>query len=54
LRVVLVGDGRTEQRHDPVARVLIDRAFEAMDALVQQGEEAIHHVMPRLWILSLL
>ena len=30
--VVLVGDRRAEQRHDPVARELVDRALEAMDA----------------------
>ena len=31
--VVLVGDRRPEQGHDPVAGELVDRALEAVDAL---------------------
>jgi hypothetical protein len=33
LRVVLVRDWSAEQRHDPVASVLIDRALEPMNTL---------------------
>jgi hypothetical protein len=32
LRVILVRDRRSEQSHDPVAGVLVDRALEAVDA----------------------
>jgi hypothetical protein len=31
LGVVLVGDGRAEQRHDAVAEELVDRALEAVN-----------------------
>ncbi len=36
-RVILVGERRAEQRHDPVAHHLVHRAFVAMDGL--------HHVL---------
>jgi hypothetical protein len=50
LGVVLVGDGGAEERHDPVARVLIDGALEAMDAVGEDCEEAIHDLVPGLGI----
>jgi hypothetical protein len=34
-RVVLVGDRRAEQRHDPVAGELVDRALVAVDAVAR-------------------
>src|SRR5262249_42104313 len=46
LRVILVRNGRAEERHDPVAGVLIDGALEAVDSLRQDHEEAIHGVVP--------
>jgi len=54
LRVVLVGDRRSEERHDPVARVLVDRALEAMHPVGQDLEEAIHDLVPLLQIDALL
>jgi hypothetical protein len=48
LRVVLVGDGRAEERHDPVARVLVDGSLEAVDAVRQDLEEAIQDAVPLL------
>jgi len=48
--VVLVRDRRAEQRHDPVAGVLIHRALEAVDAVGEDLEEAIHDAMPFLRI----
>jgi hypothetical protein len=44
--VVLVGEGRPEERHDPVAGVLVDGAFEAVDALGEDREEAIEDRVP--------
>src|SRR5262245_19059429 len=41
-RMVLVRDRRTEERHDPIAGVLVDRAFEAVNSFGQDREEAIH------------
>jgi hypothetical protein len=38
LRVVFVGDRCTEQRHDPVAGVLVDRTLEAVHALGEDRE----------------
>ncbi len=46
LRVVLVGDRCPEQGHDAVAGELVDRPFEAMDALAQDGKELIEDAMP--------
>ena len=40
-RAVLVGDRRAEERHDAVARVLVDGAFEAMDLGRDQLEAAV-------------
>ena len=50
LRMVLVRNGCTEQRHDAIASVLIDRAFEAMHAFVQNLKETIEDLMPLLGI----
>jgi hypothetical protein len=36
-RVILMGEGRAEEGHDPVAHDLIDRPLEAVDGL--------HHVL---------
>src|SRR5207342_603577 len=46
LRVVLVRDRSPEQRHDPVASELVDRALEAMNALGEDPEEPIHDLVP--------
>jgi hypothetical protein len=48
--VVLVRDGRAEERHDAVAGVLVDRALETMDAVGQDHEEAVHDAVPLLGI----
>ena len=40
-RVVLVSDGGTEQRHDPVAHHLVDRALEAVDRLHHSLENRV-------------
>ena len=50
LGVVLVGDRRTEERHDPVAGVLVDRALEAVDAVRQDLEEAVQDPVPLLGV----
>ena len=42
LRVVLVRDRRTEQRHDAVAGELVDEALEAFDTVGQDAKEALH------------
>ena len=39
--VILVGDGRAEERHDPVAHHLIDRALVAMDRLHHSFEHRV-------------
>ena len=41
-RVVLVRDGRAEQRHDAVAGELVHRAFVAVHRLHQVAEAAVH------------
>ena len=45
-RMILVRDRRSEQRHDAVARVLIDRAFEAVNSVRKDREETIHNLVP--------
>jgi len=47
LCVVLVRDRRPEERHDAVARELVDEALEALDAFRQDAEEALHDLRPR-------
>ena len=54
LWVVLVRDRCAEERHDAVARVLVDRSLEAMDAFGEDLEEAIHDPVPFLRIDALL
>ena len=46
LRMILVGDRRAEQRHDAVARELVDETLEALDALGENREEALHDRAP--------
>ena len=53
LGVVLVGDRGAEQRHDAVAGELVDRALEAVDALAEDREEALHDLPPLLGVASL-
>jgi hypothetical protein len=50
LRVILVCDRRAEESHDAVAGVLIDRAFEPVNAVGEDREEAIHDFVPFLGI----
>src|SRR5262245_17643076 len=50
LSVVLMRNRRPEQRHDPVAGKLVDRAFEAMNAVGEDRKEAIHNRVPLLGI----
>jgi hypothetical protein len=50
LRVVLVRDRRAEERHDPVARVLVHRALEAVHAVGQDLEEALEDAVPGLGV----
>ena len=46
-RVVLVGERRAEERHDPVAHDLVDRALVAVDGLHHPLEDGIEE-LPRL------
>ena len=48
--MILVRDRRAEQRHDPVAGELVDRPLEAVNALGEDREEAIHDPVPLLGI----
>jgi hypothetical protein len=50
LRVILVCNRCSEERHDAIARVLVHRTFEAMHALGQDLEEAIQDAVPDLGI----
>jgi hypothetical protein len=54
LRVVLVGDRRPEERHDPVTCVLVHSPFESVHPLGQDLEEAIHDPVPLLGVELLL
>ena len=51
--VVLVGDRRPEDGHDPVAGELVDRALEAVHGVGEGGEEALHDRVPLLGVLAL-
>ena len=53
LRVVLVGDGRAEQRHDPVAEELVDGALVAVHLGEHQLEGAGHQAVDVLGIEAL-
>ena len=46
--MVLVCDGRTEERHDPITRVLVDGAFEAVHPLGKDLEETLEDPVPLL------
>ena len=45
--MVLVGEGRAEERHDPVAHDLVDRALVAVDGLHHPFQDGIEE-LPRL------
>ena len=48
--VILMRNGGTEERHDPVPRELVDRSLVAMDAGPEDPKEAIHYRVPLLGI----
>jgi len=48
--VILVGDGRAEERHDAVAGVLVHGPLEAVHALGEELEEAVEDAVPLLGI----
>jgi hypothetical protein len=50
LRVILVSDRCTEEGHDPIASVLIDRPLEAVNAVGEDLEEVLHDPVPFLGI----
>src|SRR5262249_32900779 len=49
-RVVLVGDGRPEERHDAVPGELLDCPLEAMDTLGEDLEEPVEQPVPFLGV----
>ena len=51
--VVLVGNRRPEDGHDPVAGELVDGALEFADGVGQDREEALHDLAPLLRVLLL-
>src|SRR5215207_1274471 len=51
--VILIGDGRPEQRQHPVAGELLDRALDAMYRLADDYEEAIQQPAPALRVKRL-
>src|SRR4029450_1894926 len=53
LRVVLVGDGGAEERHDAVAGVLVDGSLVSVNATRKDPEQAIEQAMPILGIDAL-
>jgi hypothetical protein len=48
--MILVRNRRAEQRHHTVARVLVNRALEAVDAVAEDREEAVEDLVPLLGI----
>jgi hypothetical protein len=44
--MILVGNRGSEQRHDAVASVLVDRSLEAVNPVGEDREEAIHDLVP--------
>ena len=48
LRVILVRDRRPEECHGAVPDELVDEALEALDAVAEDEEEALHDLRPRL------
>jgi hypothetical protein len=51
--VVLVRDGRTEERHDAVAGVLVDGPLKAMHSFREDREETVHDLVPLFGIYLL-
>ncbi len=51
--VVLVGDRRAEDGHDPVAGEFVDRALEAAHLIGENREEALHDPAPLLRVVLL-
>jgi hypothetical protein len=52
-RVILVGDGRSEQRHDPVAEKLVDRALVAVNFGEHEIEGPAHQPVDLLGVEAL-
>ncbi len=50
LGVVLVGHGRTKQRHDPVAGKLVDGAFILVDLIHQDLKAPVHDLVDLLGV----
>src|SRR2546428_97725 len=50
LRVVLVRDRGAEERHNAVAGELVDEALEALNAVGEDAEEALHDVRPHFGV----
>jgi hypothetical protein len=44
--MILVSDRCAEQRHNPIACVLIDRPLEAVNSVGEDLEEALHDPVP--------
>ena len=45
-RMILVGERRAKERHDPVAGELVHRTLESVHPLRKDGEEAVHDPVP--------
>ena len=52
-RMVLVGDRRAEDGHDPVAGEFVDGPLELLDRPGEDREEALHDVAPLLGVVLL-
>src|SRR5262249_9823362 len=44
--MILVADRRSEDRHDPIACVLVNRALEAVNAVSEDAKETVHDSVP--------
>ena len=53
LRMVLVGDRRTKQRHDPIAGELVHGPLETVNAVAEDREEVLHDPPPHLRVCLL-
>ena len=53
VRVVLVGDGGAEERHDAVAQELVDGALEAVDRAQDDLEDPVHDAVDLLGVQAL-
>ena len=51
--MILMRERSAEQRHDPVTCELVDGSLEAVNAVAQNREEAIHDRPPQLRVGSL-